>query len=231
MKYLIGIVVIITLFAALAYIGLTYQDASDESIVTATPAADVDGMQVSPTATSPTTAAGEISPEPTNDQARGNELDSAVPDDWKRYASQVHGFTAYHPQGVEVQEDRGQDNDSVRFLYTGSDQPEATDLVDGYSLTFDSGSYDQPSFSAFVNAQAAELPDSPTIREVTEVESYTHPSLDGTVVRTEGRPSRDYLYFQTGEDTYLEVVMIVAPSDSREYGIEAGTVVSSIRTQ
>lgn len=72
---------------------------------------------------------------------------------------------------------------------------------------------------------------SPTINEVTQVESYEHPTFDGTVIRTEGRPSRDYIYFQTGDATYLEVAMIVVPPDSREYGIEAGTIVSSVRMQ
>lgn len=143
MKYAIGIVVIITLVAALSYIGITYQDGAAEPIVTTTPSPDEGDMQVSPTSSSPTIIEGGTTPEPANGQDGGDELTIAVPDNWEQYINQVHRFTAYHPPGIEIQEDRGQDNNNVRFLFTGAGQPEATDLVDGYSLTFDSGSYDE----------------------------------------------------------------------------------------
>lgn len=183
----------------------------------------------SPTSMRPPTDMPTNTPQPTDSSATDSAV--SVPDTWEQYQSDTHGITLSYPPEAELQEGRGQDGQRVRILYTGPDQPEGTELIDGYSVSFTSGAYETDSFDTFIKNEAEEIEQSPTVSSIQEVESYEHPVYENAqVIRAEGRPSRDYIYFPdpTTETGYLQMIQIAAPPDEHEYGIEAGTIISTM---
>lgn len=192
-------------------------------------------MNVSPTVTPQPSLA--ISPLPTeeaqNSSTTGSnpevERPDVIPNDWKSYVSLGQQYEFWYPPSATVSSRAENGEQIVTIERLGSTQKTGTEITDGYRLSMLLGTFREQTFEAFVKNRADTLSQSPTIRSIQGTDSYQTMYDVGRVIYVNGQPDRDYIYIPGPDNTYLLVVQIIEDPREQQFGVEASTIISTVR--
>jgi hypothetical protein len=143
---------------------------------------------------------------------------------WETSTSEKIGFTISHPADAEII-DR---EDVLAILFLGPTQTLGTEIFDGYSLNFTTGSYNTQNLEEFVNLQRQEAEEDMVISRVGEIQNISVAGINGYRFSQTGLGEFTLLYLPRGQDMYLLVAMLVEDPTGAGFEQTVDTILSTL---
>jgi hypothetical protein len=149
---------------------------------------------------------GEVPPADSEDeQAIVPTPQTSTPEGWETTTSEEVGVTVSYPNDAQVLDMQG----ALTLLLLGPAQVEGTEIYDGFSVTFTTGSFTENSLEDFVNSQYESAEDDLVVDNVSEIETVMVSNRNGYQFTQRGLGEFTLIYLPREENRYLQVSILV----------------------
>jgi hypothetical protein len=137
---------------------------------------------------------------PTTSQTQDTTPSPDIPDNWITYTSD--DFTLRHPSTVKAEATQ----EGTRFLELGPTQSLGTELFDGLSMLFTTGSQGNQSFEAFTKSEYDKSKNDPTTMSISDLRPVTIAGINGFSYEVSSLGDATVIYLPKGQNEYMRII-------------------------
>lgn len=155
-------------------------------------------------------------------QCPGDSAAQSLPENWKTYTSEKHGFTIKHPEDVLV---RDVGTDGVNFFKVEPSQAQNTEFYDGISLTINSSQL----FGKLQDIAGQKMNEFAQHGEIVlTLQPIRVGALSGYTFKGEGVGKVTYIFLPKGPEQYIQIVDATQDPKNLGFNQVVTTMLSSI---
>jgi hypothetical protein len=144
----------------------------------------------------------------------------------KTFTSQTMGLSLVYPSDLRLTNNSPTE---VRFFKAGPTQQQGTEIYDGISVTFQTGTYSQAAFADFVKAQQQKVQEDGVSTITSPTKPVTIAGISGYEFSSRGLGDFRHIYLPKGERDYVYIVdSTVDPQNKSNFKTTVSRMLNSI---